>query len=175
MARSFAVISRSPSQTRGWGRRLGRLLRGGEIIGLTGELGSGKTCFVRGMAEGLDVGRDAWIRSPSFTLINEYSGRLPIYHIDLYRIGSRKEEEELDLREYLFGEGVSVIEWFDHLCPGEVEEYMRIDFAYANGSERRLTFAAFGERYEEILEKLLAVGGGRGAADGEPRNSSGVE
>src|SRR5919109_4974552 len=104
---SWSVVSRSPRQTRSWGGRLGKLLKGTEIIGLIGELGTGKTCFVRGLAEGLEV-RDAWIRSPTFTLINEYHGRLPLYHIDLYRVGERHELEGLDLREYLYSDGVSL-------------------------------------------------------------------
>ncbi|MFQ5902444.1 MAG: tRNA (adenosine(37)-N6)-threonylcarbamoyltransferase complex ATPase subunit type 1 TsaE [Candidatus Binatia bacterium] len=156
--RSFTVASGSAVQTRGWGKRLGRLLNGGEIVGLTGELGSGKTCFVRGMAEGLEVGKKAWIRSPSFTLINEYEGRLPVYHIDLYRVGSQREIEELNLREYLFSEGVSVVEWFEHLSSEEVEEYLHVGFAYANGSKRKLTFNAYGKRYEEILKRLRDKG-----------------
>ncbi len=153
--RSFSAISRSSLETRGWGKKLGRLLlKGGEIIGLTGELGSGKTCFVRGLAEGLEVGEEAWIRSPSFTLINEYDGRLPIYHIDLYRVSSQREMEELNLREYLFSEGVSVVEWFDHLPLKEVEEYLHVAFAYANGNKRKLTFTAYGNLYEEIITGL---------------------
>ncbi len=151
---SFRVVSRSAVQTKSWGRRLGRLLQGGEIIGLSGELGSGKTCFVRGMAEGLDVGKEAWIRSPTFTLINEYHGRLPIYHIDLYRINRGSELEELNLREYLFSEGVSVVEWFEHLPKGEIEEYLHINFAHAGGNKRKLRFTAYGEGYEMIIERL---------------------
>ncbi len=156
--RSFTVASGSAVQTRGWGRKLGRVLKGGEIIGLTGELGSGKTCFVRGMAEGLEVGKEAWIRSPSFTLINEYDGRLPVYHIDLYRVSSQREIEELNLREYLFSEGVSVVEWFDHLSAEEVDEYLHVGFVYTNGSKRELTFTAYGNRYEQIIEGLRDKG-----------------
>ncbi len=152
--KSLSILSRSPAQTHRWGRRLGKLLKGGEIIGLSGQLGSGKTCFVRGMAEGLKVGKEAWIRSPSFTLINEYSGRLPVYHIDLYRVSSEREMEGLNLREYLFSGGVSVVEWFEHLSPQEVEEYLHVDFAYANSSKRKLMFKAYGNRYEEIIKGL---------------------
>ena len=152
--KSFSVLSRGSLQTRSWGRKLGRLLKGGEIIGLTGELGSGKTCFVRGMTEGLEVHKEVWVRSPSFTLINEYSGRLPIYHIDLYRLGSKREMEELSLREYLFSGGVCVIEWFEHLPTEEVEEYMHVAFAYTNGSKRRLTLTAYGRHYEGIIKGL---------------------
>lgn len=154
----FSVLSRSAAQTRNWGRKLGRLLRGGEIVGLTGELGSGKTCFARGLAEGLGVGKEAWIRSPSFTLINEYQGRLAVYHIDLYRLEGRGEMEELDLRYYLFSEGVSVIEWFERLLPGEVEEYLLVTLAHEGRGERRLTFAPYGLRYEKIVEGLRVQG-----------------
>jgi tRNA threonylcarbamoyladenosine biosynthesis protein TsaE len=133
---------------------LGRLLQGGEIIGLSGELGSGKTCFVRGMAVGLDVGKEAWIRSPTFTLVNEYQGRLPIYHIDLYRINQRSELEELNLREYLFSDGVSVVEWFERFPEGEIEEYLYIGFAHAGDNKRKLMFMAHGEGYKMIIERL---------------------
>lgn len=151
---SFSTVARSAQQTRSWGRKLGKLLRGGEIIGLTGELGSGKTCFVRGMAEGLEVGKEAWIRSPTFTLINEYHGRMPLYHIDLYRVENRRELEELNLLEYFFAGGVCAIEWFEHLPAREIEEYLHVGFAHAGGSRRKLTFMAHGERFEEIIERL---------------------
>ena len=137
-----------------WGKSLGKLLKGGEIIGLIGELGVGKTCFVRGLAEGLGVVREAWIRSPTFTLINEYHGRLPVYHIDLYRIGNRPELEGLGLRDYLYSDGVSVIEWFDHLLVEEVEEYLELRIAYAQGMNRELTFTPHGEQYEKIIEEF---------------------
>jgi tRNA threonylcarbamoyladenosine biosynthesis protein TsaE len=151
---SLTAISRSAEETRRWGAKLARLLQGGEIIGLNGELGVGKTCFVRGVAQGLKVSRNAWIRSPSFTLINEYDGRLPIYHIDLYRINSREETEGLNLREYFYGEGVSLVEWFEHLPSGEVDEYLEVRLVHAGGNRRRLNFIAHGERYERIIERL---------------------
>ncbi len=155
---SFAVLSKSAAETRRWGKRLGRLLRGGEIIGLSGELGSGKTCFVRGVAEGLEVGKETWIRSPTFTLINEYHGRLPVYHIDLYRLGSRRDMEELDLREYLFSDGVSLVEWFDYLPSREVEDYLHVQFEHGSGNKRTLTFTAHGDRYEKMIEGLRVEG-----------------
>ncbi|HEU4340558.1 MAG TPA: tRNA (adenosine(37)-N6)-threonylcarbamoyltransferase complex ATPase subunit type 1 TsaE [Candidatus Binatia bacterium] len=148
------LLSTSPRQTRTWGARLGTLLEGGEIIGLIGELGTGKTCFVRGLSSGLEVGEEAWIRSPSFTLINEYHGRLPVYHIDLYRIGGRDELEGLNLRDYLYSDGVSLIEWFEHLPAGEVDEFLELKLAYADGNKRELIFTPHGERYERIVERL---------------------
>ena len=156
-----STVSTSSRQTMSWGNRLGKLVQGGEIIGLVGELGTGKTCFVRGFAAGIGVGKEAWVRSPTFTLINEYQGRLPVYHIDLYRVGKPEEQAGLNLREYLYGDGVSLIEWFEYLPAGEADEYLEISLAHLGGAKRQLTFVAHGERYEAILARLFSR---RGAA-----------
>ena len=148
------VVSKSARQTMSWGKNLGKLIQGGEIIGLVGELGAGKTCFVRGFAEGIEVGKDAWVRSPTFTLINEYNGRLPVYHIDLYRVGERAQQDGLNLREYLYGDGVSLIEWFEYLPADEVEEFLQINLAHLGGTRRQLTFVAHGARYEKLMKNL---------------------
>jgi tRNA threonylcarbamoyladenosine biosynthesis protein TsaE len=152
--RSWSVISRSARQTMSWGRKLGKLVQGGEIIGLVGELGTGKTSFVRGFAAGAGVGKDAWVRSPTFTLINEYQGRLPVYHIDLYRIGKSAEVDALNLREYLYSDGVSLIEWFDYLPAAEADEFLEIRMTHAGPTTRELAFAARGERHEILLKNL---------------------
>jgi tRNA threonylcarbamoyladenosine biosynthesis protein TsaE len=152
------VTSKSAAETRRWGRRLGKLMTGGEIIGLAGEFGAGKTVFVRGFAQGLGVGRDAWVRSPSFTLINEYLGRLPLYHIDLYRVSTPGELESLNLRDYLYGDGVAIVEWFDRLPAAEVNEYLRIEIAVGEGSIRELTLSARGEPYKNIVDRLSQAG-----------------
>jgi tRNA threonylcarbamoyladenosine biosynthesis protein TsaE len=117
-------------------------------------LGSGKTSFTRGLAEGLEVDKGAWIRSPTFTLVNEYQGRVAIYHIDLYRIESETELEELGLRDYFFSAGVSVVEWFERLPRRELEEYLHLNIAYIQGSERKLTFTPHGPQSEKILRSL---------------------
>jgi tRNA threonylcarbamoyladenosine biosynthesis protein TsaE len=150
----WTTVTTSPRQSQNLGRNLGKLVQGGEIIGLVGELGAGKTCFVRGFAQGIDVGADAWVRSPTFTLINEYSGRLPVYHIDLYRVGKQEELDSLNLREYLYGDGVSLIEWFEFLPAHEVDEYLELRIAHGGGNRRQLTFIAHGERYEVLLQAL---------------------
>jgi tRNA threonylcarbamoyladenosine biosynthesis protein TsaE len=151
---SCTFVSKSARQTMGWGQKLGKLVQGGEIIGLVGELGTGKTSFVRGFAEGIGVGKEAWVRSPTFTLINEYNGRLPVYHIDLYRVAKPEEQAGLNLREYLYGDGVSLIEWFEYLPAGEADEYLEISLAHLGGAKRELKFVAHGERYEKIIEQL---------------------
>ena len=150
----WTIVTTSPRQSQNLGRNLGKLVQGGEIIGLVGELGAGKTCFVRGFAQGIEVGADAWVRSPTFTLINEYSGRLPVYHIDLYRVGKQDELDSLNLREYLYGDGVSLIEWFEYLPAHEVDDYLELRIAHDGGNRRELTFIAHGERYERLIEKL---------------------
>ena len=150
----WAVVSRSAERTRRLGTRLGKLLQGGEIVGLVGELGTGKTCFVRGLTEGLGVSRETWIRSPTFTLVNEYHGRIPVYHIDLYRIESTGELEELNLREYLYSNGVSLVEWFEYFPAGEVDDHLEIELAYREGSKRQVTFRPHGTRYEELVKAL---------------------
>ncbi len=151
---SWTVTSNSSRQTMALGRHLASWVQGGDIIGLVGELGTGKTCFVRGFCAGIEVGAEAWVRSPTFTLINEYQGRLAVYHIDLYRVGKQEDLETLNLREYLYGDGVSLIEWFEYLPAAELEEYLEVRLAHRGGAKRELTFVAHGERYEEILEKV---------------------
>ena len=150
----WKVVAKSSRQTMSWGRKLGKLACGGEIVGLVGELGAGKTCFVRGVADGAGVGKNAWVRSPTFTLINEYQGRLPIYHIDLYRVGDRADVDGLNLREYLYADGLSLVEWFEYLPAAEVDEYLQLNISHAGTSGRDLTFIAHGERYERLLDAL---------------------
>ena len=150
----WTIVTTSPRQSQNLGRNLGRLVQGGEIIGLVGDLGAGKTCFVRGFAEGIEVDVDAWVRSPTFTLINEYSGRLPVYHIDLYRVGKQEELNSLNLREYLYGDGVSLIEWFEFLPASEVDEHLELRISHGGGNKRELTFIAHGQKYEVLLRSL---------------------
>jgi tRNA threonylcarbamoyladenosine biosynthesis protein TsaE len=151
---SWKVVSRSARQTINFGHRLGKLAQGGEIVGLIGDLGTGKTCFVRGVARGAGVGEEAWVRSPTFTLINEYQGRLPVYHIDLYRVGNRTEIEGLNLREYLYSDGISLVEWFEHLPAHEASEYLEVKITHAGTTHREISLIAHGGRYERLLAEL---------------------
>ena len=151
---AWVVLSTSARMTMSLGRNLAKLVKGGEIIGLRGELGTGKTAFVRGFCEGIGVSQTAWVRSPTFTLINEYQGRLPVYHIDLYRIGRAEETAALNLREYLYSDGVSLIEWIECLPPDEIDEYLEVSLVHNSGSKRQMTFTAHGKQYEEMVEQL---------------------
>ena len=151
MRNTLAINSHAEEDTRAYGARLGRLLSGGELIGLSGDLGSGKTCFVRGLAEGLDVPARK-VRSPTFTLVNAYSGgRVPLYHVDLYRM-TLSDVDRMALREYLYGEGVCVVEWIERL--GDDPPRLQIDFTFVGENERLLVVTAHGARYDALLNSL---------------------
>ena len=150
----YRVTTDSPEGTRALGRALAGLLRGGEILGLSGDLGSGKTCFVHGLAEGLEVGGNSWVRSPTFTLINEYEGRLPMVHVDLFRVAPGAEMEDLHLEEYFASGSVCVVEWFERLDALEVDEFLGVAFRYVDEERRALRFMAHGRRYEEMIARL---------------------
>jgi tRNA threonylcarbamoyladenosine biosynthesis protein TsaE len=148
----FVIESNSARETKAWGRRLGSMLEGGELLGFTGELGAGKTCFIKGLARGLSL-REEDILSPTFTMIQEHRGRLPLYHIDLYRL----EEVGLDdmgLREYLFSSGIAAVEWFERLREGADMEFLSVRIEYADTNTRRLEFRATGSRHASIVAKL---------------------
>ncbi len=153
-ANAFQITTGSQEATRALGRTLGGLLAGGEILGLTGDLGSGKTCFVHGLAEGLEVGRNSWVRSPTFTLINEYDGRVPLVHVDLFRVAQGAEMEDLHLEEYFASGSVCVIEWFERLDAVGVDEFLAVAFRYVDEDRRELRFAAHGPRYDELVAAL---------------------
>ena len=149
---SLVVESRTARATRAWGRRLGALLKGGELIGLTGALGAGKTCFVKGLARGLMLPEEQ-ILSPTFTMIQEHRGRLALNHIDLYRLEA-VTLDDLGLRDYLFSDAVAAVEWFERLRDGAELERLSIVLSYADGSARWIEFTAYGERYGAILDQL---------------------
>jgi len=110
------LISRSEEETRAAGESLASSLRSGDTVLLSGDLGMGKTVFARGVAAGLGVD-PGQVRSPSFTLVNRYPGRIPVYHIDLYRVEKLEDMDELGLEEILGGDGVAVVEWAERLGP----------------------------------------------------------
>ena len=150
----LVVETSSSRETKAWGRRLASLLEGGELLALVGDLGAGKTCFVKGLARGLNL-REEQILSPTFTMIQEHHGRLPLYHIDLYRLEA-VVLDELGLREYLFSDAIAAVEWFERLHEAEELDRLSIHIAYLSASCRTIEFTAIGERYAELLERLKA-------------------
>jgi len=145
--------SNSPDCTIALARDLAAHLRPGMALALTGELGSGKTLFVKGLAKGL--GHPDVVVSPSFTLINEYDspGRTPLYHCDWYRLTSSQECEALGFSDYLGGDGVIVVEWADRVPEVLPAGHLSIHFKAAGPDERVLEISASGDLYSQLLEE----------------------
>jgi tRNA threonylcarbamoyladenosine biosynthesis protein TsaE len=148
------VISKSYHDTLLIGNKIAKLLLPGDIIGLCGELGSGKTVLSKGVAKGLGI-KDEEVLSPTFVIIRQYEqARIPMYHFDLYRLTLPEDIEALGYEEYFFGQGVSVIEWPERLGFLAPKEYLKIELKITGKDRRRLRFIAFGRRYEKILKDL---------------------
>lgn len=149
---TLTLHSSSARETKAWGRRLASLLTGGEVLGFSGQLGAGKTCFIKGLARGLNL-QEERILSPTFTMIQEHQGRLPLYHIDLYRL-DETDVDDLGLREYLFSNGVAAVEWFERLREANELECLQIRISYEGANCRRIELVASDQRYASILERL---------------------
>ena len=159
MGRERYVDSHEAAVTRAWGARLGAELEGGDVIALSGPLGAGKTCFVQGIAEGLGVDSTVPVTSPTFTLVGEYSGRLPLRHADFYRVESYARLDDAGFDDLFDGRGALVVEWperFPEALPGDRLE-VRIEILAGESAQpaRRISFAARGSRAREIRDRLL--------------------
>jgi tRNA threonylcarbamoyladenosine biosynthesis protein TsaE len=151
---SLECLSRSPAETQALAARLAAWLAPGDIIALHGELGSGKTEFVHGLARGLGVPAEVPVASPSFTLAHEYPGRVPLTHLDLYRLEDQPTELLPDLEEYLGGGQVVAVEWARRLGPLLPADYLEVNLIILSESERRLTFTGHGSRSRELVARL---------------------
>jgi tRNA threonylcarbamoyladenosine biosynthesis protein TsaE len=148
------IISKSPKDTKIIGEKLSIYLFAGAIVCLSGDLGAGKTAFVQGMGKGLGI--DEHITSPTYTIINEYySGRIPLYHFDVYRLGSSDEMLELGCDEYFFGDGISVVEWADNVEDIIPSQRLWIKISLGESlEEREIMMEARGRLYEAILKGM---------------------
>jgi len=157
---SVDFVSRSPEQTRRLGMRMGTLLKPSDILCLEGDLGTGKTTFVQGLAKGW--GSVDAVSSPTFVLVNQYrqlDGKL-MHHLDAYRIVSVPEALDLDIDEMLT-DGILVVEWADRILEALPEENLFINFSWVNDEQRNMVFIPHGDRYKKMLDdfKRLAFGG----------------
>ncbi|MCJ7615146.1 MAG: tRNA (adenosine(37)-N6)-threonylcarbamoyltransferase complex ATPase subunit type 1 TsaE [Desulfobacterales bacterium] len=148
------IITNSPDETRALGEKTGKNLDLGTVLALTGDLGSGKTIFVQGLAKGLDIPDDYYITSPTYTLINEYPGRYHLFHVDLYRIGNYADLDDIGLYEILSSDGVVAIEWADKLPKNLLAEYLAVHIDILNDKSRKISIAAYGLRGENLIKKL---------------------
>jgi|YNPNPStandDraft_1061719.scaffolds.fasta_scaffold103810_2 tRNA threonylcarbamoyladenosine biosynthesis protein TsaE len=148
------LVSHSPEQTRQLGKLIGGLAQQGDVFLLIGDLGAGKTCLTQGIAWGLGISEYAM--SPSFVIVREYQGRLPLYHADLYRLENIDEIANLGLDEYLYGMGVTVVEWADRAIKLLPRDNLTVVMEYVSETERAIGIAANGRRYDSMIGALHA-------------------
>ncbi len=146
---SLELISRSPEQTQKLGMRIGELALPGDVFLLVGNLGAGKTCLTQGIAWGLGI--KEYTLSPSFVIMRELYGRLPLYHIDLYRLDRIEESLDLGLDDYLYGGGVCVVEWAEKALSILPTEYLLIKIGYLSDTGRSFQMKPSGQRYLELV------------------------
>jgi len=150
---NYELFSQSPEETQAIGRDLGKLASPGDVYLLSGRLGAGKTCLTQGIAWGLGI--HEYAVSPTFVLIREMTGgRLPLYHIDFYRLDNINEIADLGLDDYFFGRGVCVVEWAEKGKDLIPDEYLSVNILPAGETQRRLLLESRGKRYEELLGEL---------------------
>jgi tRNA threonylcarbamoyladenosine biosynthesis protein TsaE len=150
--KQFEWTSYGEEETERFAVSLARRLLSGDVIALEGDLGAGKTAFTKGLAKGLEVNRT--VNSPTFTIIKEYQGRLPLYHMDVYRVS--ESEEDLGFDEYFEGNGVTVVEWA-HLIKEQLPENLLVIHIYRLADHsRRFVFEAHGDRYVELCKEILS-------------------
>lgn len=149
----FSIITPAVEQTEEAGRIIGALLRPGDLVCLYGDLGAGKTHLSFGIAQGLEVA-DRYITSPTFTFVNEYQGRIPFYHIDLYRLKDPGELEGIGFGEYIDPDGATVIEWAERAEEELPEARLNIYLSDVSENSREIGFFAEGERYVKLLDEL---------------------
>lgn len=128
----------SPEETQNLGEKLGKTLQRGDVIALIGDLGTGKTCLTQGIARGVGLALNEVVSSPSYILINEYNGQIPIYHIDLYRLETAAEIAELGLSEYIEGDGICIIEWAERMADGLPDTCIKINMTWEGENNRSI-------------------------------------
>jgi tRNA threonylcarbamoyladenosine biosynthesis protein TsaE len=148
------IMTRSVNETRKLGQKIGTLIKQPLVIALTGDLGSGKTAFVQGLAKGLEVPDGYYITSPTFTLINEYPGRYPLVHVDLYRLETIDGLEDIGLDEMLHGQAVLSIEWADKLRDGLPAEHLLVTLDIIDDDCRSLGLNATGHNVVNLIKAL---------------------
>ena len=148
------ITTHSADETRQLGQKIGRLITQPLIIAMNGNLGSGKTAFVQGLATGLDVPAEYYITSPTFTLINEYPGRLPLFHADLYRLETVRDLEDIGLDDLLYDRGVLAIEWADKLGDDLAGAYLVLQFEIIDEDCRKIGLIAYGHNGINLIRAL---------------------
>ncbi|MFC0525831.1 tRNA (adenosine(37)-N6)-threonylcarbamoyltransferase complex ATPase subunit type 1 TsaE [Pontibacillus salicampi] len=150
MGHTYRTTTKTPEGTQQLAEAIGSLLQAGDVVTLEGGLGAGKTTFTKGLARGLGVTRT--VNSPTFTIVKEYEGRLPLYHLDVYRL--EDSEEDIGFDEYLEGDGVAIVEWAQYIEPFLPENRLDITITYHGEEERIIQFLPHGDHFDRICKEL---------------------
>lgn len=150
----YVSITKSPEETQKIAETIGKHIPKDTVLTMYGDLGSGKTTFVQGLAKGLEVPDDYYITSPTYSIINEYPGRLPFYHMDLYRISDFDELYEIGFEEILEQEGVIAIEWPERLPEDFFKSYIKIDMEIMESDSRKISVITYGLKLPDLIQKL---------------------
>lgn len=150
----FQITTRTVQETQKLGKTIGQWIKLPLVIGLSGDLGSGKTAFVQGLAEGLEVPDEYYITSPTFTLVNEYPGRFPLIHIDLYRLDGIHDFEDIGLDELMYDQAVIVIEWAEKMSHQLPDDHLAMTFEITNDNGRKISLNAFGHSIVDLTKPL---------------------
>ena len=152
--KQFQITTRTADETQKLGQTIGKWIERPLVIGLTGDLGSGKTAFVQGLAEGLEVPGQYYITSPTFTLINEYPGRLPLFHIDLYRLDDNSDLQDIGLDELLYDQAVFAIEWAEKMSDNLPARHLAMRFEITDDDYRKIRLIAYGHNLVNLIKAL---------------------
>jgi len=152
---SVVITSNNVSETIRIGKRIGMFLRAGDVVALVGDLGTGKTHLIKGLAAGVGVKKPAYIASPSFTLINEYPGRIPFYHLDLFRLETEEEAQDAGVEEILQGGGATAIEWADKIPSLLPRELLWLHLHAVGEQTRSIEITGNGIRYDTLVKKCF--------------------
>lgn len=150
------IISASPAATEAFAARVGQLLLPGDFVSLRGELGAGKTRFAGGIARGLGVDPAIFVTSPTYTLLNIYQGRMPLYHFDLYRLSGDDEVYDLGFAEYFSANGVCLVEWSERLKNELPQVRLEVILSYVDENRRSIELISTSPRHARLLELLFA-------------------
>lgn len=151
---TIQFLSSSLATTLEVGKELGSFSEPGDVICLGGELGSGKTTLAQAIAEGAGVDEREYVNSPTFAVLHEYGGRIPIYHMDFYRLGSSEDVLALGLDEYLYGDGLALIEWFERAEDVLPESALVVHLSFVNINSRAISLHSSDHRWQKIIGQL---------------------
>lgn len=149
------IVTKGPEETAALGELIGGLLRPGDVLLLVGSLGSGKTCLTQGLARGMGIGES--VASPTFVIVMEHRGSLPLYHVDLYRLEETAAVLDLGLDDYFYGDGVTVVEWADRAMAAMPPEHLLVRMSYLDEDRRGMVFHPEGDRCIELTKDIASA------------------